>query len=132
MIKEIGISTRKRNELIDITSDVQKAITSSGITEGSCHIFIPHTTAAVTINEKADPNVARDIETTLEKIVPPGWGYRHSEGNSDSHVKSSFVGISELVLINNGKPVLGTWQAIFFCEFDGPRSRRCLIRIEGK
>ncbi len=131
MLSEISVRTRRRSELIDITGQVTAAIVESGITEGLCHIFVPHTTAAVTINEKADPDVARDIEATLERIVPAGAGYRHSEGNSDSHIKSSLVGAHELVIVNGGKPVLGTWQAVFFCEFDGARSRRCLIRISG-
>ncbi len=131
MLSEISVRTRRRSELIDITGQVTAAIVESGITEGLCHIFVPHTTAAVTINEKADPDVARDIEATLERIVPAGAGYRHSEGNSDSHIKSSLVGAHELVIVSGGRPVLGTWQAVFFCEFDGPRSRRCLIRISG-
>jgi secondary thiamine-phosphate synthase enzyme len=131
MIRTINVRTRKRSELIDITGEIARAISESGVREGLCHIFVPHTTAAVTINEKADPDVARDIEATLGKIVPPNAGYRHSEGNSDSHVKSTLVGASEFVIVQGGIPVLGTWQAIFFCEFDGPRSRQCHIRIEG-
>ena len=90
---------------------------------------MPHTTAAVTINEKADPNVVRDIIETLGKLVPEGAGYRHAEGNSDSHIKSTLVGASERIIVSSGEPVLGTWQAIFFCEFDGPRTRRCLVHI---
>jgi secondary thiamine-phosphate synthase enzyme len=130
--KEISVRTKKRNELIDITSRIAEVIGESGVTEGLCHIFIPHTTAAVTINEKADPAVASDISNTLEKIIPAGWGYMHAEGNSDSHVKSSLVGASELVMISGGRPVLGTWQAVFFCEFDGPRSRSCVVRVTGE
>lgn len=129
MIREIPVRTRKRNELVDITSIIRGLIDESGVNEGICHIFVPHTTAAVTINEKADPDVATDISNTLERIIPAGWGYRHAEGNSDSHVKSSLVGASELVIITGGRPVLGTWQAVFFCEFDGPRSRHCVVRI---
>ena len=132
LIREIPVRTRKRNELVDITSTVRELIDESGVTEGICHIFVPHTTAAVTINEKADPDVATDISNTLEKSIPAGWGYRHAEGNSDSHVKSSLVGASELVIITGGRPVLGTWQAVFFCEFDGPRSRHCVVRITGE
>jgi secondary thiamine-phosphate synthase enzyme len=131
LIREIPVRTRKRNELVDITSKIRALIDESGVSEGICHIFVPHTTAAVTINEKADPDVATDISNTLEKVIPAGWGYRHSEGNSDSHVKSSLVGASELVIITGGRPVLGTWQAVFFCEFDGPRSRHCVVRITG-
>jgi secondary thiamine-phosphate synthase enzyme len=129
LIKEIEVRTRSRNELIDITGKINELITWSGITEGTCQIFVPHTTAAVTINEKADPAVASDISKTLEKVIPANWGYRHAEGNSDSHVKSSLVGASELLIISDGRPLLGTWQAVFFCEFDGPRSRRCWVRI---
>lgn len=131
LIREIPVKTRKRNELVDITSIIRGLIDESGVTEGICHIFVPHTTAAVTINEKADPDVATDISNTLEKIIPAGWGYRHAEGNSDSHVKSSLVGASEFVIITGGRPILGTWQAVFFCEFDGPRSRHCVVRITG-
>jgi secondary thiamine-phosphate synthase enzyme len=132
LIREIPVRTGRRNELVDITAAVRELIDESGVSEGICHIFVPHTTAAVTINEKADPDVAADISDTLEKIVPAGRGYRHAEGNSDSHVKSSLVGASELVIITGGRPVLGTWQAVFFCEFDGPRSRRCVVRITGE
>jgi secondary thiamine-phosphate synthase enzyme len=131
MIKTISVRTRKRNELLDITGEVRQAVTESGVQNGLCQIFVPHTTAAVTINEKADPDVARDIDTTLERLVPPNDGYRHAEGNSDAHVKSTLVGVSEFVMVREGNPVLGTWQAVFFCEFDGPRSRSCHIRVTG-
>ncbi|RLC09573.1 MAG: YjbQ family protein [Deltaproteobacteria bacterium] len=131
LTREIPIKTHRRNELVDITSTIRGLIDESGVSEGICHIFVPHTTAAVTINEKADPAVATDISNTLEKMVPAGWEYRHAEGNSDSHVKSSLVGASEFVIITEGRPLLGTWQAVFFCEFDGPRSRHCVVRITG-
>jgi secondary thiamine-phosphate synthase enzyme len=131
MLHEITVRTKKRCDLIDITSEVRTIIAESGISEGLCHLFVPHTTAAVTINEKADPNVARDIGGTLEKVIPCDWGYRHLEGNSDAHIKSSLVGASEFVIVSRGAPVLGTWQAIFFCEFDGARTRRCFVRVEG-
>ena len=129
MLHEIKVTTKKRNELKDITGEIESIVSDSGITEGICHIFVPHTTAAVTINEKADPDVVIDISSTLEKIIPAGWGYRHAEGNSDSHLKSSLVGSSELAIISDGKLLLGVWQAVFFCEFDGPRDRRCYIRV---
>ncbi len=129
MFKEITVITKRRNELRDITEEIRAIITESEIDNGVCHIFVPHTTAAVTINEKADPDVAVDISRTLEKIVPAGWEYRHAEGNSDSHVKSSSVGVSEFVLIKDGGLVLGTWQSVFFCEFDGPRTRKCIVRV---
>jgi secondary thiamine-phosphate synthase enzyme len=131
MMRAISVRTRKRNELIDITAEILKAISESGVKEGLCHIFVPHTTAAVTINEKADPDVARDIEETLARLVPAEGRYRHSEGNSDSHVKSSLVGASDFLIVREGTAVLGTWQAVFFCEFDGPRSRSCHIRVTG-
>jgi secondary thiamine-phosphate synthase enzyme len=129
VFKEITVITKRRNELRDITEEIRSIITESKIDNGVCHIFVPHTTAAVTINEKADPDVAVDISRTLEKIVPAGWEYRHAEGNSDSHVKSSSVGVSEFVLIKDGGLVLGTWQSVFFCEFDGPRTRKCIVRV---
>ena len=129
MIEEITVITNRRNELRDITEEIRAIINESEINDGVCHIFVPHTTAAVTINEKADPDVAGDISRTLEKIIPAGWEYRHVEGNSDSHVKSSAIGVSEVVLIKDAKLVLGTWQSVFFCEFDGPRKRKCIIRI---
>ena len=129
---EFSVQTGGQTDFVDATGQIQQAVTDLGISEGVVLVFVPHTTAAVTINEKADPAVASDISRTLEKIVPEGAGYSHAEGNSDSHVKSSLVGASELVMISGAVPVLGTWQAVFFCEFDGPRSRRCLVRIAGE
>ena len=128
-MQTIGVRTGKRNEFVDITSEVRRTISESGVRNGLCHVFIPHTTAAVTINEKADPDVARDITAALEKLVPADAGYRHAEGNSDAHVKSTLVGASEFLIVRDGSPVLGTWQAVFFCEFDGPRSRSCHIEV---
>ncbi len=129
VVHELPVRTRSRNELVDITSGVRTILEQSGVAEGICHIYVPHTTAAVTVNEKADPAVARDIAETLSKLIPEGDGYRHAEGNSDAHVKSSLVGVSAFVPVSGGELLLGTWQAIFFCEFDGPRTRRCLVRI---
>jgi secondary thiamine-phosphate synthase enzyme len=129
MLHEIAVRTRRRTELIDITDEVRAAARESRLPEGICHVFVPHTTAAVTINEGADPSVARDIEERLSRLVPAGEGYRHSEGNADSHIKSTLVGVSVFVPIRGGDLVLGTWQAVFFCEFDGPRSRRCLVDV---
>lgn len=129
VVHEIPVRTRSRNELVDITGSVHAIIEQSGIQEGMCHIYVPHTTAAVTINEKADPSVARDIGETLSRLIPEGEGYRHAEGNSDAHVKSTLVGVSAFVPVSGGELLLGTWQAIFFCEFDGPRTRRCHVRI---
>lgn len=129
MLHELSIRTRARNEMIDITDEVRAAISRSGVDEGVCHLFVPHTTAGITVNEKADPDVARDIRETLLRLVPEGRGYRHAEGNADAHVKSTLAGVSAVVPVSGGDAVLGEWQAIFFCEFDGPRSRRCLLRV---
>lgn len=129
MFDEIPVRTRKRNELVDITADVRRVILRSGVAEGICHVYVPHTTAGVTVNEKADPDVARDIVETFSRLVPEGEGYRHAEGNADAHVKSTIVGVSAFIPVSGGDAVLGTWQAVFFCEFDGPRTRRCLVRI---
>jgi secondary thiamine-phosphate synthase enzyme len=128
-MKEISVRTNSSVEMIDITSAVQAAVSEKNVRSGYCIVFTPHTTAAVTINENADPDVPRDIISALEKAVPQSASFRHSEGNSPAHVKSSLVGASEIVIIENGRLVLGTWQSIFFCEFDGPRSRTVLIKI---
>jgi secondary thiamine-phosphate synthase enzyme len=128
-MKEIAVETHSRVEMIDITAAVQKAIREEKIEKGICLVYTPHTTAAITINENADPDVPRDILAALERAVPFSANYRHAEGNSAAHVKSSLVGASELVIIENGRLVLGTWQSIFFCEFDGPRTRKVLISI---
>ena len=131
MLHELSIRTRTRTELVDITAEVQEIIERSGVREGFCHVFVPHTTAGVTINEKADPEVARDIGETLSRLVPEGNGYRHAEGNSDAHVKSTLTGVSAFVPVSGGGAALGTWQAIFLCEFDGPRTRRCVVNVVG-
>lgn len=119
----LSITSTKRTEFIDITEAVQKAATAAGIDAGVCMLFVPHTTAAVTINENADPTVKDDILMVLNKVIPWEADYRHLEGNSPAHVKSSLVGASEMVAVENGRLSLGTWQGIFFCEFDGPRRR---------
>ena len=128
-MKEISLETHYLVESIDITEDVQKATGEKKIESGICLVYTPHTTAAITINENADPDVPRDILAVLDRAVPLSANYRHAEGNSAAHVKSSLVGASKLVIIENGRLVLGTWQSIFFCEFDGPRSRKVLISI---
>ena len=127
-MKEINIRTNAHVAMIDITASVQAAVSEKNVQSGYCIVFTPHTTAAVTINENADPDVPRDIIAALEKAIPQNVHYRHSEGNSPAHVKSSLVGASETVLIENGQLVLGTWQSIFFCEFDGPRTRKVFIK----
>ncbi len=126
-----SVRTRSRTSFVDITGDVQAAVTELGITDGAILVYVPHTTAAVTINESADPDVARDIGATLSKLVPASASYRHVEGNADAHIKSTLVGCSEIVLVEGGRLVLGTWQGIFFCEFDGPRTRRVVVGALG-
>ena len=126
---DITVRSSRRNEMIDITLQVNEAIRSTGKTQGLCFIFVPHTTAAVTINENADPDVQKDILTTLSRVFPKDPAHAHGEGNSDAHIKSSLVGASETVAIDQGRLVLGTWQSVFFCEFDGPRTRKVLVRI---
>lgn len=131
--KEFRVSTRSRNQMIDITSQVQSVVADSEIAQGEVVIFCPHTTAGITINENADPSVPHDILLTLDALIPQSRsGYRHSEGNSDSHVKSSLFGCSERVLIANSHLVLGTWQGIFFCEFDGARNRKVIVQVRGE
>ena len=125
----LNVKSGSKTELIDITSQVRDAVSSAGVTEGICMIYVPHTTAAVTINESADPSVKRDILMVLNDVVPWKADYRHAEGNSPAHVKSTLTGASELVAVEDGKLVLGTWQGIFFCEFDGPRSRKVHLRF---
>lgn len=131
--KDFNISTRNRNELVDITGQVESFVSKSGVKDGDAIVYCPHTTAAITINENADRSVVHDILLTLEELIPHNRaGYRHSEGNSDSHCKSSIIGCTEQVLISGGRLCLGTWQGIFFCEFDGPRSRRFSVRVRGE
>jgi len=127
MIKRIQINSTRRCEMIDITPQVAEAVREAGIDEGLCTVYCPHTTGAVTVNEGADPDVAADILARLERLAPPDAGYRHAEGNSDAHIKAALVGPSVTIPVENGRPVLGTWQRIFFCEFDGPRTRRILV-----
>jgi secondary thiamine-phosphate synthase enzyme len=124
MPASINVKTRSRIEMVDITSLVQKEISKSKTSDGLCLVYVPHTTAGITINEGADPAVCKDILDKLNELVPANAGYRHMEGNADSHIKASLMGSSVHVMVENGHLVLGTWQKIFFCEFDGPRSRR--------
>ena len=128
-MKQINVSTRSRSELVDITSQVQRVVGESGVRDGVCHVYVPHTTAGVTINENADPSVREDILMELNKTIPLQDNYKHLEGNAAAHIKATIVGSSETVLVEGGRLVLGTWQGLFFCEFDGPRSRRVLIKI---
>ena len=128
-MERLSLSTRKRSEFIDITSQVQQEVSRSKIKNGMCIVFVPHTTAGITINENADPSVRLDIINHLEKMVPARGNYQHSEGNSDAHIKASLMGSSLNMPIENNKLVLGTWQGIYFAEFDGPRSRTYLIEV---
>jgi secondary thiamine-phosphate synthase enzyme len=129
MIQTFQVRTSKQTEFIDITQSVQEAVKKTGVEDGICIIFIPHTTAAVTINENADPSVVQDILMELNKMVPFKDQYHHMEGNSPAHIKASLVGCSQFILIESGKLVLGTWQGIFFCEFDGPRDRKVFVKV---
>ena len=124
----ISVKTGSRIEMVDITSSVQQEISKAGAVDGICVVYVPHTTAGVTINEGADPAVCTDIIRKLNELAPPNDGYRHMEGNADSHIKTSLIGSSVMVIVEKGRLVLGTWQKIFFCEFDGPRSRKVYVR----
>ena len=129
MTKTLNVKSKSKTEFIDITDEVREIIRESGTQSGVCYIYVPHTTAGITINEGADPSVKRDIIVMLNRLVPFEGDYQHMEGNSAAHIKSTLVGASQFVLIEDGKPLLGTWQSVYFCEFDGPRHRRVLIRI---
>lgn len=129
MLKRLTVRTSSRTQFVDITSEVVKVIEESKVRNGICVVFVPHTTAGITINENADPSVRQDIMNTLNKLVPPSAGYTHLEGNADSHIKASLVGSSVTLIIENGRPLLGTWQGIYFCEFDGPRTRSVYVKV---
>ncbi len=129
MIRTFQVKSSGRTDFIDITQSVEEAVQKSGVKEGVCLIFTPHTTAAITINENADPSVTQDILMMLNKIIPFEDRYHHLEGNSAAHIKSSLIGCSKTVFVESGKIVLGTWQGIFFCEFDGPRSRKVYVKV---
>jgi secondary thiamine-phosphate synthase enzyme len=131
MTHRISISTRDRVEFQDVTGRVAEIVRSSGVQSGLCHVFVPHTTAAVMINEHADPDVVEDIAAKLDALAPRHDKYRHMEGNSPAHIKASLIGSSEVVFIEDGRLVLGTWQGIFFCEFDGPRQRSLMVKLVG-
>ena len=128
-MRTFSISTSERVDLVEITSTVAQEVAKSGVGTGTVTIYVPHTTCGVTINESADPDVARDIKMHLAKLVPQDGGFKHYEGNSDSHIKTSMIGSSENIFIENGKLVLGMWQGIFLCDFDGPRTRKVYMKI---
>jgi len=129
MIRYIAVKSTARTEFIDITADVRAVLRKANVSNGVCHLFVLHTTAGITVNEGADPAVHRDMNTFLNRMVPTDHYFTHAEGNSDAHIKSTLVGASQTLLIENGMPVLGTWQAVYFCEFDGPRQRKVAVKI---
>lgn len=129
MLIQLRVSTSAHTQMLNITDLIQSAVTESGVRSGVCTVFIPHTTAAVTINENADPDVVRDFTMEINKLVPWEDGYRHMEGNSAAHLKASMIGFSEQIIIDGGRLVLGTWQGIYFCEYDGPRRRNVYVKI---
>jgi len=131
MIGKFEVQTHKKNELVDVTSKVRKLVKGSEISDGLVVVYVPHTTAALTINENADPDVQEDMLKGLESVFPSKASYRHIEGNSDAHIKSSVIGVSETILLENKDMVLGTWQGIYFAEFDGPRTRKVYVKILG-
>ena len=128
-MQTLSVRTDRRTQLVDVTAQVQKAVASSGVADGVCYLYVPHTTAAIAVNECADPDVARDVEGALDRLIPATGPYRHSEGNSDSHVKAVLAGTSQIVFVEDGKLALGRWQGIFFCEFDGPRERKLQVKV---
>jgi secondary thiamine-phosphate synthase enzyme len=129
VLKTLNIKSKAKTEFIDITDDIHEAIKESGVKSGACYIYVPHTTAGITVNEGADPSVKRDILTTLNRLIPFEGDYQHMEGNSAAHIKSTLVGVSQVIVIEDGKAILGTWQSVYFCEFDGPRHRRVIVKI---
>lgn len=129
MVRYINVRSKSRNEFIDITEIVHEVVKEAGITKGICYLYVPHTTAGITINEGADPSVQRDIVNALSRLVPHEMNYFHREGNADAHIKTTLVGSSLNVIVEEGKLLLGTWQSVFFCEFDGPRHRRIAIKF---
>jgi len=127
----VRVKTGRRTQLVDVTAEVERVVAASGVAAGVCYVYVPHTTAAVTINEHADPDVAADLEGVFDRLVPHAGPYRHSEGNTDSHAKAVMVGASQVIFVERGKLALGTWQGVFFCEFDGPRERKMWVKVVG-
>jgi len=128
-IETLRVHTDRRTQLVDVTNEVQSLVTKSGVQHGICHVYVPHTTAGVTINEHADPDVASDFEGILDRLIPKRGAYRHAEGNSDAHAKTILTGTSQHIFIEQGRLVLGRWQGIFLCEYDGPRERAMHVKI---
>lgn len=130
-MRTLELETRSRQEVVDLTARVQAAVTASGLVDGLCHLFVPHTTAGLAINENADPDVKRDILHALDRLVPADPAFRHAEGNSPAHVKSVLCGSGATLFVTAGRLELGSWGGVYFCEFDGPRRRRLLLRVQG-
>lgn len=128
-MKTLKIKTDRRTQLVDVTTHVERVVAASGVQSGVCYVYVPHTTAAITINEHADPDVATDVEGAFDRMVPAHGPYRHGEGNSDSHIKAILTGASQIVFVEEGRLALGRWQGIFFCEFDGPRERKLQVKV---
>jgi len=128
-IEKFTIKTKGRTDLVDVTGEVRSVVDGSGVREGLCFVYVPHTTAGVTINENADPSVRADIIGVLDRLVPWEGGYAHAEGNSAAHVKASMMGSCASIPVEKGRLVLGTWQGVYFCDFDGPRSRTCIVKV---
>jgi secondary thiamine-phosphate synthase enzyme len=131
-METVWVKTERRTQLVDVTVQVERVVKAAGVASGVCHLYVPHTTAAVMINEHADPDVATDLEGVFDRLVPHAGPYRHSEGNSDSHAKAVMVGASQVVFVEDGKLALGRWQGVFFCEFDGPRERKIWVKVVGE
>jgi secondary thiamine-phosphate synthase enzyme len=128
-METLRVKTRRRTQLVDVTELVERAVGESGVHNGVCYVYVPHTTAGVMINEHADPDVASDLEGVFDRLVPHSGPYRHAEGNTDSHAKTVMVGTSQVIFVESGKLALGTWQGVFLCEFDGPRERKILVKV---
>jgi secondary thiamine-phosphate synthase enzyme len=127
----LRVKTARRTQLVDLTEEVERAVGKVGISSGVCYVYVPHTTAGVTVNEHFDPDVATDLEGVFERLVPRSGPYRHSEGNSDSHAKATMTGTSAMIFVENGKLALGRWQGVFFCDFVGPRERKMWVKVVG-
>jgi secondary thiamine-phosphate synthase enzyme len=128
----LRVKTARRTQLVDVTAAVERVVKESGVVSGVCYLYVPHTTAGVAINEHADPDVASDLEGVFDRLVPHAGPYRHSEGNTDSHAKTVMVGASQVIFVEEGRLLLGRWQGIFLCEFDGPRERQIFVRVNGE
>jgi len=128
-METLGVKTARRTQFVDVTDRVRRAVENAGVPSGVCYVYVPHTTAGVMINEHYDPDVATDLEGVFDRMVPRAWLYKHSEGNSDSHVKAALTGTSAMIFVEEGNLMLGRWQGVFFCEFDGPRERKMWVKV---